>query len=251
MLNANVKARCNVFGVLKNIEYLAEHDRVSKELLKDTDIAVQFSVAGGPQANLAFRQGKAVLTAGRGRAALKLGFTSPEHFNRMIDGKGMPIPLKGFTKLSFLTSTFTSLAGRLTYYLKPDAEHLKDADFLRMNTEMTAYAAMFSLAEIANYDPKGQINARKIPDGIIQIGIKDSVGIMLSVKDGRIGAEKGFCPSPRAVLSFSSIKTAYDVFNGNIDTFSALALGDMEMRGYIPMVEYMNPVLDMVADYIG
>lgn len=251
MLNANVKARCNLFGILKNIEYLAEYDGVSKGLLKDTDIAVQFSVAGGPEANLAFRQGKAVMRAGRGKAALKLGFTSAEHFNKMIDGKGMPIPLKGFTKLSFLTSTFTSLAERLAYYLKPDAEHLKDADFFRMNTEMTAYAAMFSLAEIANYDPKGQINARKIPDGIIQIGIKDSVGIMLTVKDGHINAEKGFAPSPRAVLSFSSVKTAYDVFNGNIDTFSALALGDMEMRGYIPMVEYMNPVLDMVADYIG
>ena len=36
MLNANVKAQCNLFGILKNIEYLAEHDVVSKELLKDT-----------------------------------------------------------------------------------------------------------------------------------------------------------------------------------------------------------------------
>ena len=36
MLNANVKARCNLFGILKNIEYLAEHDVVSKELRKDT-----------------------------------------------------------------------------------------------------------------------------------------------------------------------------------------------------------------------
>lgn len=36
MLNTNVKAQCNLFGILKNIEYLAEHDVVSKELPEDT-----------------------------------------------------------------------------------------------------------------------------------------------------------------------------------------------------------------------
>ena len=44
MLNANVKAQCNLFGILKNIEYLAEHDVVSKGLRKDTASGVRGAV---------------------------------------------------------------------------------------------------------------------------------------------------------------------------------------------------------------
>lgn len=251
MLDEGVKARCNLFGVLKNIEYLVENDKISRDLVKGVDLAIQFNIANGPKANLAFKQGKAEMKAGKHKCQLKLGFTSPKHFNKMIEGKANPIPLKGLSKIGFLTGTFTQLADRLSFYLQPTEENLKKGDFFQKNTEMTAYAAMFSVAEIGNFDSMGQANASKIPNGVIQVAINGSVGVQILVQDGIMCASKGYSSNPRSILSFSSIDVAHQILNGKMDTFTAMALGDMEMSGYIPMLEYMNPILDLVAKYLG
>lgn len=251
MLDEGVKARCNLFGVLKNIEYLVENDRISRDLVKGVDMAIQFNIANGPKANLSFKQGKAEMKPGKHKCQLKLGFTSPKHFNKMMEGKANPIPLKGLTKIGFLTGTFTQLAERLSFYLQPSEENLNKGDFFQKNTEMTAYAAMFSVAEIANFDTIGQANASKIPNGVIQVEIKGGVGIQLLAQDGVLIASKGYSPAPRSILSFRSVDVAHQIFNGKMDTFTAMALGDMEMKGFIPMLEYMNPILDLVGKYIG
>jgi len=251
MADQAVLARCNLFGVFRNMEYLVENDKECAELVKGKNIAIQFNVKNGPKGNLSFKDGKATMKAGKHKCNIKLGFTSPEHFNKMVDGKANPIPLKGLTKLGFLTGPFTRIGEILEEYLRADDEKLKDKTIYKMNTEMTAYAAMFALAEIANYDDKGKANAHHIPDGIIQVAIKDSVGIQLTANGGILVAKKGYADDPRAVLSFSSLEAAHQILNGKLDTFTAIAVGDMEMKGFIPMIEHMSPILDTVGKYLA
>jgi len=56
---------------------------------------------------------------GAKEATVVLGFASCAHLNKMFDGKGNPVPLWGFTKIGFLTGTFTKLTERMAYFLKP------------------------------------------------------------------------------------------------------------------------------------
>ncbi len=246
-----VKARCNLLAVLRGIEYIAKEDTECAELVKNTNLAIQFLIKHGPSGNLRFSNGTATLTEGRAKSNLKLYFTSPKHFNRMMDGESNPIPIKGFTKLKFLTGPFMKFAEKLDYYLRPKPELLKDPTYFRMHTELTAYTAFFALVEIGNYDPFGKLSAKRMPNGVLQVAIEKGIGIQIRVEDGNITATKGHNPDPRAILSFSSIDSAYRVLSGELDTFTGLGSGQMSMHGFIPMLDNMNPLLDQVATYLN
>ncbi|MBN2658491.1 MAG: hypothetical protein JXR86_15635 [Spirochaetales bacterium] len=250
MSRETVMSYINVFAVLKNMEELVRVDSVSEQLIKSRNIAIQFTVHKGPKAVLAFRNGEVMLTRGGGKADIKLYFFSPEHFNRMMDGKANPVPYKGLTKISFLTGTFMKLAERLEYYLRPDEEKLKDRDYFRANTEMTAYAAFFALSEIGNHDEKALHSSHAIPDGTILVKVVNGPAVTVIKEKGSLRTVKGEPDSPRCILSFSSLESAHLVLNGKLDTYTALATGRMAMRGFIPMIENMNPILDQVAEYL-
>ena len=55
----------------------------------------------------------------------------------------------------------------------------------------------------------------------------------------------------RAILEFSSLDSAHKVLNGQLDTFTGLGNGEMSMRGFIPMLDNMNPILDLVPVYLS
>lgn len=249
-INSIIKARCGLFGILKNIEYLMEHDLESKKIMGDKNIAIQFNVANKVAAHLSFASGKATFNEGKSKNDISLYFFSAEHFNKMMDGKANPFLLKGFSKLKFLTNDFKKLADRLEYYLKPDDEQLQLPDFFRKNTEMTAYTAFFSLCEVANYDAKNRYMAKRIPNGSIVVKIQDSIVIGVHVKDGWLVGTKVAISQPRATLSFDSLETAHLLLNDGIDAYTALGLGKMQMSGFIPMIENLNPFLDKVAGYL-
>jgi len=251
MNRETVMSYINIFAVLKNMEELVIVDNESAELIKGKNITIQFIVKNGPRAALMFKDGKAELKSGKHRSHITLFFTSPNHFNKMMDGDANPIPLKGFTKIGFLTGAFMKLAERLEFYLRADAELLKKPEIYKANTEMTAYAAFFALSEIANNDELGIHNAAGIPDGIIQVKVENGPAIMLHKNGGRLTTEKGLTEDPRCILSFRSMDAAHQVLNGKLDTYTAIATGEMEMRGFIPMIENMNPILDMVAEYLA
>lgn len=251
MTDSKVKARCNLFAVLRGIEYLVEHDSECVELVKGKNLSIQFNVKNGPSGNLSFKDGKAEMKEGKHRSTILLFFTSPDHFNKMIDGTGNPIPLKGFTKIGFLTGPFMKLADKLNYYLRPEGDLLKDPEYFKMNTELTAYAAFFALAEIGNYDRIGQMSAHHMPDGLLQVRVEGGIGIQISVKGGKLSCKKGHHDDPRAILSFNDLETAHKILNGQLDTYSGLGNGSMGMRGFIPMLDNMNPLLDLVPLYLS
>lgn len=250
MADSLVKARCNLFAVLRGIEYLLEKDDECTAMVKGTDFSIQFIVKNGPVGNLSIKSGKALMQEGRHKSSILLYFTSPEHFNKMIDGKANPIPLKGLTKLSLLTGPFTKLTDKLSYYLKPEENQLENSDYFKINTELTAYTAFFALAEIANYDQMGKMSGQSIPDGIIQIQVDGGIGVQIKVEKGKLACSKGHHKDPRAVLSFADLEAAHQLLNGMLDTFTGLGNGKIAMKGYIPMLDNMNPILDLIPQYL-
>ena len=149
-----VKAHLNLYAVLQNLEDLVKYDDEMARFTKDWNISIQFSVLKGPKACVEFKNGNCTLHKGEiPNPTVKLLFLSPSHLNKMMDGNGTPIPLKGFTKLPFLSGDFTKLTDRLEYYLKPTDEALKDSAYLELNTRLTLNTAVFGIREIGWASP--------------------------------------------------------------------------------------------------
>lgn len=240
----------NLHAVLRNLEDLCELDPYSQAVIKDRTLSILFTAKNIPPALLSFNKGKCKMIKGTGPHDIKLYFKSPQHFNRMIDGTAKPIPLKGFTRISFLTNEFSRLAERLVYYLKPTDQLLQDKNYREINTILTVYTAFYALAEIGNNDPIGRLNAARIAEGAIEISITGGPEICLIAQNGKLEVKKGREPEARAFMIFDSLDTANGILNGRLDSYACIGDGKLEIKGYIPMVDNMNKLLAQVAAYL-
>lgn len=243
-------ANINLYAVLRNLEDLCAMDAEMKALIKGVKLTIQLTVRGGPKGVLRFDQGKCTFEKGIFPANVNLYFTSPKHFNDMVEGKANPIPLKGISKLHFLTTDFAKLTERLSYYLKPTPELLKNPDYATINTTLTAYTAFFALAEIGNTDPLGKYNGGRIPNGNIAIGIKDGPGICIAAQEGKLTATKGLPANFRASMTFADMETAGKLLNGKVDSYTCIACKTLTLKGFIPMLDNMNKLLGQVPMYL-
>jgi hypothetical protein len=247
-----LKANLNLYAVLQNLEDLVEYDPEINKMAKDWKVSIQFLVKNGPKLFIEFKDGKC--RVGRGkikRPSVKLFFFSPKHLNSMMDGNGNPIPLKGFTKLGFLTKDFPKVTDKLEYYLKPTDELLKDKKYLEMNTRLTLNTAAFAVPEIALLDPEGKKSAPHISNGAIVMKIlPKGPAIHILAKDGNFIPGKGEVDDPTSFMSMKNVKLANEFLNGKIDPFTAIASGDVQIKGLIPQIDSLSLILDRIPFYL-
>lgn len=248
-----VKANLNLHAVLKNLEDITALDPEMKELTASWNNSIQFIVRNGPRAYVSFNEGKCSVGHGTIKgASVKLWFSSPSHLNRMFDGTANPIPLKGFTRLGFLTKEFPKLTDRLSYYLKPTEDLMKDKQYLEMNTRLTLNTAAFAVPEIASYDPVGIKIGKKIPDGTVAMRILPGFhSVNVKFSHGIATAEKGDVKRPEALMEMKNVRLASGFLNGSTDAFTAIASGDVAIKGLIPMLDGMSLLLDRIQLYIS
>lgn len=251
MAEALTKANINIFAVLRNFEDLCEMDKEAKELIKNKNISIEFCVKNGPEAVLNIINGKCILKRGKSDCDIKLYFKSPEQLNAMFEGKANPMILKGFTKIGILKNEFVKLTEKLTYYLKPTEELLKDPAYFKINTFLSLYTAFYSLGEIGNSDKIGKVTAERIPDGVISIIVQNGgPSVYIEVKNGLLKVGKNYPEAPRAIMSFVDIETVHAILNGKVDSFTCIATNKLQLKGYIPMIENMNRLLAQVPAYL-
>jgi hypothetical protein len=247
-----IKANLTLHAVLKNLEDLVVYDSETAALVETWDVCIQFVVWNGPKAYCAFEHG--VCTVGRGRhkhPSMILLFVSPTHFNRMMSGKGLPVPLKGLTRLGFLKTEFTKLTERLEHYLKPTDELLLEDSYLDLNTCLTLNTAAFAVREIALFDPIGRLAASSIRNGRVNLKIlPDGPCVYMDFRDGDVAVGKGEAEKPMALLSMKNVRAANDFLNGRTDSFAAIASGDVMIKGQIPMLESITLILDRIPQYL-
>jgi len=249
----HIKANLNLFAVLRNFEDLPKYDPEAFELIKQTDEIIEFWILGNPSAYLVFKNGECSYFENYSKSgSIKLFFITPYHFNMMLDNKAYPIPLKGLLKINFLQNEFTKISKRLEYYLKPDDDLLKDNKYIEINTLFTLNTALFAAQILSVYDPKGKILASQIPDGIIQIQISSNGPVShLIIKDGVFKAVKGCVKSPSASMFIEDIKVANDLLNNKIDPFTAIASGDVQIKGQLPMIDTLSLIFDLIPNYLS
>jgi len=245
------KAKINLFAVLRNMQDLCELDAVSQEIIKGKNITVQFNVKDAGSGALCFADGKCEFVRGKVKSNLKLWFASPEHFNKLVDGeKTIPIFFNIF-RAGFLLKTFTQLAERLSYFLKPTDELLKDKEYFKINTYLTGYTAFFALCEIGNSDRVGKLVASRIPAGKIQLNVEGGPKMQIIIDDNHfMKVEMGTAEEPHAIMQFNSLEVANDILNGKSDIYSGLGAGKFSIRGVLPMLDNMSKLLSKVSKYL-
>jgi hypothetical protein len=116
--------------------------------------------------------------------------------------------VKGFQHINFLLKDFDALTKRLEKYLRASEEDLEDPVFFERSTKLMFYVITVALSQIGDFDEIGKFSASYIPDGDIQMSIKDSIGATLRVKDHMLTTIKKHPENPRAIMEFESLELA-------------------------------------------
>lgn len=250
MKNQSTLAYINLNAVLRNIQDLCRLDTEAKAMIQGVREAITFNIRGGGRATLVIRDGQCKMTTKKVKDTIHLYFTSCEHFNKMVDGEANPIPLKGLTKLKFLTGTFMELTKRLEYYLRPEPELLEDPAFKLIHTELTLYTAAYAIGAIGNQDPVGHKVAGAIPDGIIAMEIGGGPAVSIQVKQGHLNVVQKKADNPRSIMAFSDMDAAYGLLSGEVDSYTSIASEKLMLSGFIPMLDNLNKLLFKVSEYL-
>jgi hypothetical protein len=248
-----IKANLNLYAVLKNLEDLVGHDPETALRVKKWRASIAFLVRGGPKAYVEFKESGCTVSHSKSRSpSIILFFTSPAHLNRMMDGKANPILLKGFTKLGFLKKDFTWVTDKLAYYLKPTDELLEDPRYLELNTRLTLCTAAFAAKEIGRYDPIGKLATGRAGNGTVNMKIlPDGPAVHVVFRDGAVHAGRGEKDTPAALMHMKNWKVASAFLNNKTDPFTAIASGEVIIKGRIPLLESLSSILDRIPHYLS
>ena len=267
-----VQARVYLYGVFRGLEELVHLDEEARRISHGERQAVEFVVPNVGRATLVFSDQGCRFVPGastdgvpdggssaarlpstgdlpRVRPTIRARFTSPCHFMRMVKDGAAPIPTRGFTRLRFLTGTFTRLTDRLTHFVDLDDDDNRDE--AETAAFVSAYIAFHALSEVGNFDPEVKDSARAIPDGVLQVEVPDRFALHLEAHAGRLTTYAGAHPHPRCVLWFRDPTSLAEVLHGTLHTYAGIGEGRLGMRGFIPMIDNLNPILGRIGRYLA
>ncbi len=250
-----VLARLHLGAILPLLEDIAAYDAVIGETIGGWNFPIQFRLAGGdPVTTLLFNRG--TVTAHRGKFPgfpPALTFKNAGFLNALFQGrtKKNPTPnLPAIFKAKQLLQVDRVL-GRLEHYLKPEPKLLEDPEIFAFCVQVTLYATAFGIKEIAEHDSAVRPIALDLPDGTAEMRVAGGPAAHLVVKEGLFESRRGPAGRPNAILEFADLETAWNTFQGNLDTFAAVGSGKVKLRGFIPLLEGINPLLDRLAYYLS
>jgi putative sterol carrier protein len=248
----------NFYAAMGTLYAYSKLDEKARELAAKQDISLRFKVKGGPDGVLVFEGGqiKAIPYQKGVKTDIVLYCSDVNKFNDLVDGKGQSvIPLKGFTKLGFLLnkeSAFNKLTEDMATLMRK--KEFDNKDEMRLSTLLAFYAMVSAIAQIGNEDDLGKVSAKKIPEGLISIEIPDQCYLTIKVtKEPQTKLEviDERCPNPRSKMVFDSLETAKGVIDGKLDAMSCIATGKIAMSGFIPMLQFLNNILNLVPKYLS
>ncbi|WP_045825741.1 hypothetical protein [Teredinibacter turnerae] len=244
-------AHINMFAVLANLQTLCEVDQQAREIISGANVSVSFRIWRGPALTLYFKSGECKALAGATNGDVQLWFRSPDHFNEMIAGTAQPMLLWGFTKVGFLTGPFAALTKRLEYFLKPNSEDLfEESVFRKTNTALALFAAAGAVVAVAKYDPDLQMITNGLPTGDVNFIVEDGPEHVFSCTKGDVAVRAGTVANPRAIMMFRSIDAAFELLNGRTDSFTCIAKGKLQLKGFIPLLDCVDKYLFKVNFYL-
>ncbi|MDF1568505.1 MAG: hypothetical protein P1P77_10850 [Spirochaetaceae bacterium] len=187
-----------------------------------------------------------------GAASLVLRFTDSAAMARLLGGgKGRVLPLP--ISLNFMKAgkAFTASSQRVGE-LTAKRTFVDEAE-KRLVTELLMTAALRGVAETAAADFWTASKSSAMPDGTVEISVD---GAHLSGWVRRSGESwtsgRGVPPAgPNARLTFADLDTAFGLFTGSVAALNALGRGALSIRGRVPMIQVLFPLLDRFGEIMS
>ena len=222
-MDARTLSYINLYGILGTLPELCRLSPEAQAYLRGQTVRVGITVKNGPAATLSFDKGQCALEEGTHNCQILLPFSSPERFNGMIDGTVTPIPVKGLTRVGFLTGPFTKLTDLLTRYLRPQPGDLDNERFFEISTRLMFRLIVSAVAQIGNEDPVGRASASYIVD-----------------------TDAYF-----SHMEFCDMHLARDLFDGKVNAVTCVGTSQVRLSGMISQLDNINRILDRVSLYLA
>jgi hypothetical protein len=115
-------------------------------------------------------------------------------------------------------------------------------------TELLMTAALRGVAETAMADTWTAPKSSGMPDGVVELRAENLRGWVH--KSGDLWrAGRGKPPAEvNARLSFADVDTAFGLFTGSVSALKALGTGQVSIRGKLPMIQIMFPLMDRFGE---
>ena len=244
-------AYITLFAVLGALPELCRLSPEAQAYIRNQNVSVGFAVKGGPAGTLIFENGACRMEEGADRCAVKIPVASCEKFNAVIDGKATPIPVKGFTRIGFLTGPFTKLTDLLTRYLRPAEKDLEDERFFDISTRLMFHVIVGAVAQIGNQDPVGRVSASNIVDGRIRVAIVGGPAAYLEARDHVLTPVYEDTDDYFSQMEFCDMRLARRLFDGQVNAVTCVGTGQVRMGGMISQIDNVNRILDRVSLYLA
>ena|GEM_PF-5778481 len=198
---------------------------------------------------------------------LTLAFFSDLHVLRLFSGgKATPVPLPGTWRAGRILKAFRSASARVQAILSSPTERLE------LKTELLLRATVDGLSVIGNHDEATVAWSSRIENGTIQIQVDDNPDLQATIvkaanpgRDGMAAGRRSGYPAfrslwgpsaagpqtagpPRARLVFADTETAHGVLTGTVKAGEALADGRIRIRGRLPMIQNLFPLMDRLSE---
>ncbi|MDC7240720.1 MAG: hypothetical protein PQJ50_10200 [Spirochaetales bacterium] len=230
-------------GVVSSlVEALCELEPELKNSLPPGKYAMKLKAPEGVESLVSF---------GGGTSGAALKFVSCEAMADTLNGgRGAFIPLPtgvGFTKA---IKAFQSCAGAVSSAMSHVPEDT-DIPGIEKKTILLLTAALRGVSEVYNHDHWVCYKAAAIPAGKIAVIIKDrpdiagTLTVESKVMSYAAGTDTG---SANAVLEFADIETCYGVLSGKLAAMGELGSGKVMLRGKLPMIQGLFPLLDRFGE---
>ncbi|WKK70382.1 hypothetical protein Q0F99_10830 [Rathayibacter oskolensis] len=118
-------------------------------------------------------------------------------------------------------------------------------------TLLTLEVVASALTVVANGDRAGKVSAEHMADGDLDIEVGDDLRYRIRVSGHRLSRRSDPVGGPRAALRFRDLGVAGDVLSGRETALACVGDGRVTMRGYIPLIDNTNRLLDRVGAYLG
>lgn len=183
-----------------------------------------------------------------------LWFPRHEDMISLLSGKkGLLVPI--LRQLSFLSAlkAFQRCAGAVGQAME-DNPGVKETERVKAKLPLLLTAALRGVAEVYNYDHWTAMKSSHIPEGLIGVSVEDdsSLGGFLEVRAKRmVFMKKGYAEGANAQLVFADSPICYQVLTGSLPAMAALGDGRVILRGRLPMIQGLFPLLDRFGEMMS
>ena len=165
-------------------------------------------------------------------------------------GKGAFIPYPtggGFTKA---LKAFQNCAAAVSKAMSFVPEK-NDKEGIEKKTRLLMTAALRGVCEVYNYDHWVKMKSASIPVGTIAVIIaeKPEISGTITIKNKKMKFTQGSdLKTANAVLEFADIDTCYGVLTGQLAAMAELGSGKVMLKGKLPLIQGLFPLLDRFGE---